>query len=221
MSDDTFIREVNEEIRREQAQAIWTKFGPTMIGAAVLIVLATAAYVAYDYWDTSRANASGDKFSQALKLANDGKSDEAAAVFKELEDSGYGAYPVLARMRTATVLAEKGDKAGAVSAFDAVAADTSIPVSLRDIAKLRAAFLLVDSGSYADVESRVKDLVADTNPLRYTAREALAMSAYKEGKMADAMKAFEQLSGDETTPRNTRERANMMADLIRGSGAAG
>jgi hypothetical protein len=47
MSDDSFIREVNEEIRREQAQALWDRFGPALLGIAILIVLGTAAVVGY------------------------------------------------------------------------------------------------------------------------------------------------------------------------------
>jgi hypothetical protein len=220
MSDDTFIREVNEEIRQDQAKAIWDRYGALAIAAAVLVVLATAAYVAYDYWETSRANTSGDAFSQALVLANQGKDDEALAALKELEGNGYGAYPLLARMRSATVLAEKGDFAGAVAGFDAVAADGSIPMALRDMAKLRAAFLLVDNGSYQDVSARAEALAADTNPLRHSAREAMALSAWKEGKAVDALKLFGQINADENAPRNSRERANMMTELIRGSGAA-
>lgn len=220
MSDDSFIREVNEEIRQDQAKAIWDRFGAIAIGLAVLVVLITAGYVAYDYWDTSRANASGDKFSQALLLANQGKSDEAVAALKELEADGYGAYPLLARMRAATVLADKGDVTGAVAGFDAVAADNSIPVAIRDMARLRAAFVLVDNGSYQDVAQRAEQLAADTNPLRHSAREAMALSAWKEGKAADALKFYEQITADDGAPRNSRERATMMAELIRGSGAA-
>ena len=47
MADDSFIREVNEELRKEQAKAVWNRFGPLMIGIAILVVLATAAYVGY------------------------------------------------------------------------------------------------------------------------------------------------------------------------------
>ncbi|WP_274629868.1 tetratricopeptide repeat protein [Arvimicrobium flavum] len=220
MSDDSFIREVNEEIRQDQAKAIWDRYGAMAIALAVLVILATAGYVAYDYWDSSRANASGDRFSQALLLANEGKNDEAVAALKVLEDDGYGAYPLLARMRAATVLADKGDFAGAVAGFDAVAADTSIPVAIRDMAKLRAAFVLVDNGSYQDVATRVEALAVDTNPLRHSAREALALSAWKEGKASDSLKLFEQITADEAAPRNIRERATMMSELIRGSGAA-
>lgn len=220
MSDDTFIREVNEEIRREQAQALWDRFGPAVLGIAILIVLATAAVVGYRYWDETRANRSGDAFSAALKLANDGKSDEAIAALDQLEKDGYGAYPLLARMRAATVKADKGDFDGAVKDFDAVAADNAIPAGIRDIARLRAALVLVDHGSFADVSSRVEALTADTNPLRHSAREALGLAAWKDGKSADALKLFDQISSDDAAPRNVRQRAQLMSELIRGSGNA-
>ncbi len=87
MSDDSFIREVNEEMRRDQAQALWDRFGPALLVLAILVVVGTAAFVGYRYWDETRANRSGDAFSQALKLANDGKSDEALTA---LDAAGKG-----------------------------------------------------------------------------------------------------------------------------------
>jgi len=218
MSDDSFFREVNEEIRQEQARALWDRFGPVALVLAVLIVLGTAVFVAYEYWVETRANASGDAFSQALTLANEGRNDEALGALEQLENEGYGAYPLLARMRAATVLVAKGDTTGAVASFDQVAADTSIPDSIRDMARLRAALILVDSGSYADVSARAETLTGDTNPLRHSAREALGLSAWKEGRSADALTLFEQIAADNEAPRNNRERATMLAELIRGQG---
>ena len=220
MSDDSFIREVNEEMRQDQARALWNRYGPIAIALAVAIVLGTAAWVAYDYWATSKANRSGDAFSQALTLAEEGKHDEALGALQQLEENGYGAYPLLARMRSATLLAEKGEFEAAVAAFDAVAADDSIPDSISDIARLRAALVLVDHGSYADVSARVEALTTETNTLRHAAREALGLSAWKEGKLADALKLFEQIASDDAAPRNTRERATLLTELIRGSGVA-
>ena len=220
MSDDSFIREVNEEMRKDQAKALWDRYGPIALVVAVLVVLATALWVAWDYWVETRANRSGDAFSQALQFANENKHDEALGALQALEAEGYGAYPILARMRAATVLAAKGDDAGAVAAFDAVAADGSIPAALRDAARLRAAFLLVDSGSYDDVASRVEPLTSDTNAYRHSAREALGLAAWKAGRAADALSLFQQIAGDDQAPRGSRERATLMAELIQGSGAA-
>lgn len=220
MSDDSFFREVNEEIRQDRAKALWDRYGALIIALAVATVLGTAAFVGYEYWTGTRSSRSGDDFAQALALANEGKNDEALAALKALETNGHGAYPVLARMRAATVMVEKGDFADAVAAFDAISNDNSIPMSIRDMARLRAAFVLVDNGSYADVSQRVEQLTADTNPLRHSAREALGLSAWKESKNQDAMKLFEQIAGDEAAPRDARERAELMIELIRGSGSA-
>jgi hypothetical protein len=88
------------------------------------------------------------------------------------------------------------------------------------MAKLRAALLLVDSGSYTDVSTRVEALAVDGNALRHSAREALGLSAWKEGKAADALKLFDQIVEDQQSPQNIRQRATLMSELIRGSGDA-
>ena len=220
MSDDSFFREVDQELRQDQAKALWDRYGAAVIAAAIAVVLATAAFVGWDYWSQSRADRSGDAYLQALSLARDGKTDEARAALAALEADGYGAYPVLARMRAATLADEAGDHAGAVAGFDSVAADGAVPVSIREMARLRAGLLLVDHGGYADVASRVETLTAETNPLRHTAREALGLSAWKEGRTADAATLFDQIANDEAAPRNARQRASLMSELIRGSGAA-
>ena len=220
MSDDSFIREVNEELRQDQAKALWDRYGPAFIGLAIVVVLGTAGYVGWQYWTESKANKSGDDFSAALLLANDGKTDEALAALDALEKNGYGAYPLLARMRAATVLFEKGDFTGAVAGFDEVSNDNSIPEAMRDMARLRAALILVDKGSYADVSSRAEQLTNDTNTLRHSAREALGLSAWKAGKAKDAIALFDQIAADEGAPRNIRQRATLMSELIRGSGDA-
>ena len=218
MSDDSFIREVEEELRSDRLQNFWKRFGPFIIGGAIAIVIATAAYRGYEYYVDSRASASGDRFLAALNLAREGKSDEALTALQSLENDGYGAYPVLARLRAATVLQDKGDVDGAVAAFDAVAADRSAPETIRDMARIRAAYILIDSGTASDVAARAEPLAADTNPLRHAAREVLGLAAWKEQRIADARVLFQQIVDDPEAPRNVVQRASIMLDLITASG---
>ncbi|MBX8802483.1 tetratricopeptide repeat protein [Ochrobactrum sp. MR28] len=220
MTDDSFIREVNEELRSEQMRAVWRRFGPILIGGAVAIVIGTAGFVGYEYWRESKAAVSGDQFLTALELAGENKTDEALSALKTLETEGAGSYPLLAQLRSATLLEQKKDMAGAVSAFDAVAADNKAPVALRDVAKLRAAYILVDTGSYDDVAKRAETLSADGNPMRGSAREVLGLAAYKAGRTDDAVKLFQQNADDAAIPANLRQRANTMLDLMRSTEAA-
>lgn len=218
MSDDHFVREVDDEIRSDQFKTLWDRYGIMLIGAAVAVVLATAGWRGYEYWRDGKANASGDAFLSALTKANSGDNDGALAELTALEQSGYGAYPVLARMRAATVEAAKGDTAKAISAFEAVANDASIDAAIRDMARLRAGLLLVDTGSYEDVAQRLEVLSSDGNALRHSAREALGLAAWKAGKAAEAEGFFKQIADDDEAPRNLGERADLMLDVIKSSG---
>jgi hypothetical protein len=218
MSDDHFVREVNDEIRSDQFKSLWDRYGILLISAAVAIVLATAGWRGYEYWRDGKANASGDTFLSALTKANAGDNDGALTELTELEKSGFGAYPVLARMRAATVEAAKGDAAKAVSAFETIANDASVDASIRDMARLRAGLLLVDTGSYEDVAKQVEVLSSDGNPLRHSAREAMGLAAWKAGKAVEAEGFFKQLADDDQAPRNLGERAELMLDVIRSSG---
>ena len=215
--DDSFIREVNEELRSDQMRLIWKRFGRVLIGAAVLVVLGTIGKVGYDYWRDREASASGDQFLAALTLAREGKNEEALTALTNLEKDGFGSYPVLARMRAASLTAET-DVPGAIAAFSAIAKDTSVPQVLRDAARLRAAYLLVDTGTYEQVSAEAEQLATPQDALRHSAREVLGLSAYKHEDYKRAKEWFEAILNDSEAPRNLANRAQMLLDLIAASG---
>lgn len=218
--DDNFIREVNEELRSDRAEAIWKQYGKYIIAAAVAIILGVAGNVFYSDYQVKQAGASGDIFLEGLTQARDGQSEEALASFSELEQSGYGSYPVLAKMRSATVLADQGDTADAIDVFKAVASDGSVPNALRDVARIRAGYLLVDHGSYDDVSAEVELLTNLENPMRHSAREALGLSAFKANDYTRAKDWMELIVNDAQSPRQMSARAQIILDLIAGRSAA-
>ncbi|WP_322988611.1 tetratricopeptide repeat protein [Hoeflea sp.] len=220
MSDDnsTFIREVNDDLRSDLMKSLWKRFRFVIVGAAVAIVAITAGLRGWEHWKETTAAESGDAFLAALEQARDGNADAALAGFQEIEKSGYGSYPVLAQMRAATVLADKGDTAAAISAFSSVAKDSSQPQAIRDAARLRAAYLLVDHGSYADISAEVEQLAVPGNPARHSAREALGTAAFKAGDLAKAAQWFGDIAADTQSPNGIATRAGIMLDLIAARG---
>lgn len=214
MSDDGFFREVNEELRQERARALWGRFGPALIALAVLLVLATGIFQGYRYWQSQKADRIGDRFLQALDLANDTTAGKAIEKLDEVERSDFGAYPSLAAMRLASIKKAQGDSRGALQAFDQIAADPSTPVILQKIAKVRAAYILVDTGSVQDVEQRVKDLATDIDPLRLSAREAIGLAEWKAGNSDEAVHYFSEITQEGSSGLNVAARAQMMLDLI-------
>jgi hypothetical protein len=218
--DDSFFREVNEELRSDQLRFVWKRYGKILIGAAAIIVLGTAGYRAYDYWDEHNASQSGDRFIAALQLASENKNDEALAALSAIEKDGTGSYPVLAKLRAASVQANKGDAAGAVAALTDISNDGKAPQAIRDLAKLRAAWLLIDTGTYEQVAAQAEGMTAQGQMLANSAREAMGLSAYKAGNMPQAKQWFKQIADDATAPRNVANRAQIMLDNIAASGKA-
>jgi hypothetical protein len=219
-NDDSFIREVNEELRSDQMKGAWRRFGRYLITIAVLIVLGTVGYKVYEYWDDNQSSGTGDQFIAAMKLADANKNDEAIAALDKLEKDGHGAYPILARLRAATVLSQKGDTAGAVAALDVIGKDAAAPPAIRDAAKIRAGWLLIETGTYEQVSAHVEEMAVPTNAFRHSAREALGLAAYKAGKMTQARQWFQAIADDAQSPRNVANRAQMMLDNITASGKA-
>jgi hypothetical protein len=212
--NDSFIREVNDELRSEQMQRVWRRLGPIIITVAVLVVLGTAGYRVYEYWTDDRSSQSGDQFLAAQKLAADGKTDEALKAFEALEKTGFGSYPILAEFRSASLLAQKGDQKGAIAAFEALGKNNAVPEALRDVAHIRAGWLLIDNGTYEQVSAEVEALATPGNAMRSSAREALGLSAYKAGQLDRAREWFEQIVEDTQAPRNVSNRAQIMLDNI-------
>jgi len=196
--EDSFIREVNEELRRENARALWGRYGPILIGAAIALVLATAAWQGYTYWIEQKAVRIGSQMMKALSLGEKPEQyDLALAELDKVKASGFGAYPTLASFRQATLMAREGNVDAAVQVFDAISNDNSAPEILRNMASLRAAYLLVDTGTLQDVEARVKMLATDTNaPVQLAAREALGLAAWKAQDWQQAKDYFERIVAD-------------------------
>jgi hypothetical protein len=216
--NDSFIREVNEELRSEQMKSIWKRFAPFIIGIAVLIVVGVAGTSLYEWWQASQSSASGDRYLSALKNSDENRKDDAAKELEALTKDGFGAYPVLARMRLATLKAEKGDVAAAVSDFSAIGKDQSIPAAVRNASRLRAAWLLVDTGTYEQVSTEVEELAVPSASVRHSAREVLGLSAFKSGDYAKARDWFQLIVDDTEAPSGAAQRARTMLALITASG---
>ncbi|WP_208440344.1 tetratricopeptide repeat protein [Bartonella raoultii] len=220
MSYDSFIAEVNAEFRQEKALAFWRRYGFSIIGAIVLFILMIVAYQIYHHGQIKKAGYIGDAFVKSLDFAETRHFDEAIKQLEDVKISHLGGYPFLARLHEASLFREQGDIVKSVEAFDSVAADEGAPQILREVAKIRAAYILVDTGTLEDVKKRVKDMASDIDPMRMLAREALGLAAYKAGKMDEAADYFRKNSAEGALGSKVTERARMMLELMQAEGKA-
>ncbi|WP_175868586.1 tetratricopeptide repeat protein [Bartonella gabonensis] len=220
MSYDSFIAEVNAEFRQEKALAFWRRYGFSIMGAVLLFILTIIIYQIYHHTQIKKANHIGDAFVKSLNFADIRHFDKAIKELENVKDSNLGGYPFLACLREASLRMEQGDLIKSVEIFDSVAADEKAPQILRKVAKIRAAYILVDAGTLDDVKKRVKDMASDIDPMRMSAREALGLAAYKAGKIDEAIDYFQKISTEGALRSKIADRARMMLELMQAEGKA-
>jgi hypothetical protein len=207
------FHEVDEEVRRERLKKLWDRYGIHAIALAVLVVAGIAAWRGYEYWVAKRAAAAGAAFEAALALNEQGKFAEAEAALAKIAAEAPAGYRLLARMRAAAALAQI-KPADAVKAYDELSADASLGAIWQDLAAVRAGMLLVDTASLADMRRRLDPAAEPARSVRHTARELLALSAWRNHDLTAARRYLDMITADAESPVGTRARAEVLSGMI-------
>lgn len=205
--------EVDEEVRREQLKKLWDQYSIYIIAAAILIVAAVGGWRGYQYLEAQKAAAAGAAFDAAIELSDQNKHAEAEAAFDKIAATAPSGYRMLARLRAAAEVATGDPKAGA-KLYDEIAADRSVGTDQQDLARIRAAALLLDSDSYSDMLQRLEAATKPDATFRHSARELLALSAWRANDTTAARQWLDMIANDGETPSGLRSRAEALQALL-------
>ena len=205
--------EIDEDVRRDQLKRLWEKYSIYIIAGVILIIAAVGGWRGYQYLEAEKAAEAGAAFDQAVELSEAGKHAEAEKAFADLAAKAPFGYRVLARLRMAAEVASR-DQQAAAKLFDEIAADRSVGVAERDLARIRAAQLLLESTSYPDMKERLEAAAAPDATFRHTARELLALSAWRANDASATRQWLDMIANDGQTPPSLRSRAEALQALL-------
>ncbi len=214
LADDAIFREVDEELRQDRTRQLWEKYGGYALGAAVALVLGVAGYQGWTAYDKSVREDQGDRYAVADRLAGAGEYEAAARAFADLAADAGAGYATLARLRQAAAMVAAGDRAGALSVWDALAADDGVEPVYRDLADLMWALHSVDEGAPEEVAARLEPLIAPDGAWRFTAMETMAVLRLRTGESQAARDLFTRIVDDDQAPPDARSRAREMLDAL-------
>ena len=207
------FQEIDEDLRRDRVAKLWARYGKYAIGAAVLIVVATAAVVAYQNWRQQQYQALGLKYAETVFSVRDGDNAKAITGFEALAAEDKTSYGLLARLQAEALKAKGADKEGGLAALSAIAADGSVEPVYRDLATVLGGLYGVDEAKPDETIARMKPL-AD-GPWHFTALEVTALAQLKAGDKAGALKTYQGLADDLTAPASLRSRATEIASGLK------
>jgi hypothetical protein len=205
--------EVDEEVRREQLKKLWERYSIFIIAGAILIIAAVGGWRGYQYLEAQKAAEAGAAFEAAAELSEQGKHAEAEAAFSKLAATAPYGYRMLSRLRAAAEVATR-DPQAAAKLYDDIAADRSVGGSEQDLARIRAAGLLLDTTSYSDMLQRLEPATAPAATYRHTARELLALSAWRANDATATRQWLDIIANDGQTPAGLRSRAEALQALL-------
>ncbi len=214
-NNDAFVREVDEELRRDKTEDFVRRYGRVLIVAVVLLLAAAGGYL---WWQSQRAEQAGLAAETLVQSYADigGATGEAKGrqALDTLARSGREGYGATARLTLAALALQQGDVAGAAAAYGAIAADTGVARPFRDLALIRQTAAEFDALPPGTVAARLQGLAVPGNPWFGSAGEMVAVARLKAGQRAGAGALFGALARDPGVPETIRSRAVQMAGIL-------
>jgi hypothetical protein len=205
--------EVDEDVRRDQLKKLWDQYSIYIVAGALLIIASVGGWRGYQYLEAKKAAEAGAAFDKASELSEQNKHADAESAFADLAAKAPSGYRMLARLRAAAEAATR-DPQAAVKLYDDISADRSIGAPEQDLARVRAAALLLETASYPNLLARLEPVTAPGATFRHTARELLALSAWRANDAAAARQWLDVIANDGETPPSLRSRAEALQALL-------
>jgi len=208
------FQEVDEDLRHDKWLRLWKQYQNYVIGLAAAIIIATAGVTYWRHYDQQQREAEGLQYGLALDEARGGKFAEAADALSSLAVGAHAGRALVARFEAAALRARAGDEAAAIAAYDAIAKDSAVDPTYRDLATVLWGLHAVDTLDPQVVIDRLAPVTNPDNPWHSSAIEVTAIVHLKAGDRAAARADYQKLADDLTAPRGLRARAAQMVAAL-------
>ena len=211
---EAFVREVNEDLRRDQAEQFFKKNMPLIVGGLLLLFAAIAGWF---YWQDRQAKAAAvdsERLSAAMDQIAANRLPAASTQLAPLADSSSDGVATQAKLTQAIVALEQGKRPAAVSIYRELSQDKGLAQPYRDLALVRLTALEFDMIKADEVIARMEPLAKPGNPWFGSAGELRAMAMLKAGRRAEAGQLFAAIAADRQAPPTIRSRAVQIAATL-------
>ena len=211
---DSFVREVDENLRRDQMAERAKRYGGVVIGAVLLFLLAVAGYLYWQDRQRKQAEAGTEQLTGALQDIGANKVATAPATLDTLRQSDAEGVKAIAGLTRAALALQQGNRKLAATIYAQVAADKGLARPFRDLALVRGTSLEFDTLKPDEVIARLQPLAVAGEPFFGSAGEMLGMALLAKGQTPAAAQLFAKIAADDGVPDSLRARAVQVAGTL-------
>lgn len=201
--------EIDEDLKRDRTQALWTKYGKYVIAAAAAVVLGVGASQGFSAWTRSQAEAAANLYQQSVT------ADDAVAALEQNIGQLTDGYALLGRFQIAAGMAAAGDAAGAETGYLDIAEDASVADLYRDAALLLSAMNAPEDRATDELQARIAPLAEGAGPWKALALELGAALDLKDGNTDAALSKLEMIIELAEVSAELRQRAAQLAAILK------
>ena len=212
--NEAFLREVDENLRRDQASDFAKKYGAWIAAGVALFLAAVGGYI---YWQERQKQEAAEQSEALAKVYNDVGSGNLKAVSAQLDPlakSRHATVRASALFTQAAVALQQNDRPKATAVYAGIATDEDLPEAYRNLALIRQTAVDFDSVKPEQVIARLQPLAQAGNPWFGSAGELTAMALLKQGKNGEAGRLFAAIAADKAVPISIRGRAVQLAGTL-------
>jgi len=213
--NETFLREVDENLRRDQLRDFGKKYGGWLAAAVVVFLIASGGFIYWQQYKEQRSEKQVEQLAETFRTI--GSGTPSAATLKQLDDfskDGSKGIRATALFTRAALALQQNDVKLATAKYREIAENKGFPQPYRDAALLRQTALEFDTLQPQQVVSRLLPLAKPGNPWFGTAGEMTAMALIKQGQPAQAAQLFAAISKDKSVPDSIRARSVQIAGTL-------
>jgi len=213
-NNEAFLREVDDELRRDQLLTFWERYGRWTIGAIVVALAIFAGVLFWQHRQREAAGVEGEQVQAAFDALGNGQPDQAGKTLAPIAASGRDGYKALALMTQADILLSKKQDKAAAAKFASIAADGSIAQPFRDLALIRQTVAEYDTLKPQVVIERLRPIEVPGKPWFGSAGELVAMAYLKQNKTELAGALLASIAKDKAVPDTLRRRTRQLAGQL-------
>ena len=214
VENESFYREVDEELRRDQMRTTWQRYRWAIIGGVLLLLAAIAGALWWQQEKQRRAGENAEVLAQVFQDVQAGRTKDVGPRLDKLIEDGSVGYRAAAMLTKADLALEQNKEAEAIAGFKAVAENADLPEPYRNLALIRQTSTEFDKLQPQAVIQRLQPLAQPGNSWFGSAGELLAVAHLKAGNQQEAARIFAAMSKDENVPESIRARAVQMAGAL-------
>ena len=211
---ESFVREVDENLRRDQMAARAKRFGGVAIAAVLLFLIAVAAYLYWQERQRKQAEAATEQLTLTLQDVGANRMAAAPAQLDALRQSDAEGVKAVAGLSRAALTLQQGDRKLAATVYAEIAANDELAKPFRDLALVRGTALDYDALKPDEVIARLQPLATPGQPFFGSAGEMVGMALIAKGQKPAAAQLFAKIAADASVPDSLRTRAVQVAGSL-------